>query len=235
MTNHSESTSVTPAQAVSLYKAILRHSEEAWQKWIELGHWIIARQVRAAEEAGSAKGPTYAAKLQKAMGKFFPIYRKLSDNGTMTNLMKCLANYDAIVAFRDSLEEDHRPSHPQRMWKAYEDQQLSGDIDIIGDMDAEGEEGETEPKESKPRKKSQNRERELLAEIELLREKLDEHAMTIDAKMNAERMFRRCVELVGHGPRAAKLAISTGTELVAIGERISDESDGWEEQAPAPH
>ena len=73
-----------------------------------------------------------------------------------------------------------------------------------------------------------NREKELLAEIERLREQLDEQAMTIHDEVNAERICRRLVEVVNHGRGAAELAIRTAEKLLAIGHKVVDEGAEWD-------
>jgi hypothetical protein len=180
----------------------------------------------AAVKANATRGTTYAHYLKKALGQFHETYQKLSGNGTATALARCLDNLDAVTAFRNRMpEEDSRPNHPQRVWEAYE-KSLRSTIDF-GDED----EDSSDEDEDKPARRrvgrSHNTEKELLAEIEALREKISEYEMSIYPNMNAQRIWRRIVEILGHNERAGELAVKTGEELVALGKRITGDQLEW--------
>jgi hypothetical protein len=230
MAENSESRSVTPAQAVSLYKSILRHGDEAWRKWAELGTWIGERTAMAAVKAHATRGTIYARHLAKALGQFHPIYKTLSDNGTISFLMRCMTNLDTVNAFRNRLPEDDRPSHPRRLWEAYE-ASLRSTIEFGDDEEEDADETETRPARAHVGR-SHNTEKELLAEIEALRERLSEYEMSIYPDMNAERIWRRIVEILGHNARAGELAARTGEALVALGKRITESQLEWDAGGP---
>jgi hypothetical protein len=229
MTDPTESRSVTPSQAVALYRSILKHGEESWLKWIELGRWIKERTALAAVKANATRGTTYAHYLKKALGQFYETYQKLSGNGTATALARCLDNLDAVTAFRNRTpDEDSRPNHPQRVWEAYE-KSLRSTIDFGGDDDESEEEDEDEDKPARRRVgRSHNTEKELLAEIEALKERLSAFEMSIYPDINAERIWRRIVEILGHNARAGELAVKTGTALVGLGGRIVEAELEWD-------
>ena len=112
---------LTPSAALRLY-ASMQPGEAAWRKWTtRLGPWIIERTEAAQRQAWPAKrGPNYAAALEEQFRSFYPIFKKLSDNGTISFLRHCLEKLDAINAFREGLPEGHRPSHPRTVWKAWQ-------------------------------------------------------------------------------------------------------------------
>ena len=126
MTDSSGNAVMTPTQAVRTYERIGKHGDEVWQKWIELGYFIAERSNVAMAKAGARRGTIYAEKLQKALGAFYPIYQKLSNNGTLTNLAKCMKKLDEVEAFRNRLKASESatepPSHPQRMWAMFEEE-----------------------------------------------------------------------------------------------------------------
>lgn len=225
MTNNTEPQYMTPGQAVSAYKAILKSGDTAWAKWVELGHFVVERTKIAAAKAGATRGTTYATHLQKALGQFLPIYQKLGGNGTLTYLMKCIAKLDEVEAFRNRLKGSESatepPSHPQRLWMAFEASQMSS-ITFEDDGEPEPEE---KAKDVKHGKAGHNREKDLLAEITALREqiaRMDEmYAITNDATNDAGRIWRRLVDAVGHD-RAIVLGGEIVTKLHATIRRLTD-------------
>lgn len=237
--DNSERRDVTPAEALKLYNSIIRHEkaaaehrEQAWRKYIELGRWILERRKRASAQAdGTTRGSIYAAALQKLLGKFQPTYKQLSDHGTLTYLMYCVDNFEAVNAFRNEMPEEDRPSHPQRVWEAYQlgsapPMEFSGDEESADEDDPEADEREAEGKRRQPKSKAKSDRRKLIAEIEVLKEKLEEWDMTTDPQINAERIWRRLVSILGdrHAPQAARL---TADELGALAERMSARE--WED------
>lgn len=223
-----ETKAVTPGQAVKLYESIITAGEESWHKWVRLGTWVKERRAIAVSKAHGTRGPTYAAQLEKAMGAFHPVFKRLSDNGTISYIDKCLAQLELVTAFRNRISEDQRPSTPSGVWREFE-ASLSSTTDF---QSAEDEVAEEDAKEKGGKRKAHgkeghNREKALMAEIELLREKLDEQRLSIYPDANAERIWRNLVEVLGHGRETGELAIKTAEKLLAIGRRITD--DGADE------
>lgn len=233
MSQTNGSPAVTPGQAVGIYNAILKHGDEAWEGWIKLGHFIIERTAIAAAKSGATRGTTYAAALQKTLGAttFYPIYQKLSGNGTLTNLGKCMAKLDEVTMFRNRLKDagQEPPSHPQRMWAAFEESQRSSIA-----FEDEGGEDDDDGEEKAPRRHGRaghNREKELLAEIAALREEIarlhEQYEMTGDIPNDAQRLWRRICEKIGHGESAAKWAVLIGVELDKIGRNVIAQEAEW--------
>ena len=76
--------------------------------------------------------------------------------------------------------------------------------------------------------RTHNTEKALLAEIEALKERIDSYEMSIFPEMNADRIWRRIVDIVGHNPGAGELAIKTGERLAAIGKGIIGDIKEWD-------
>ena len=199
---------MTPGQAVKTYEAIGKIGDEAWRKWVDLGYFVLERTTAAATKARGTRGPTYSAHLEKQLGKFAPIYRKLSNNGTLTSLVKCMGKLDEVNAFRERTRKSENasepPSHPQRLWAAYE-ASLSSTIDFQDDAaesDADAEDAEETAKAEGRRGKGHNREKDLLAQITALTEEIarikEMYEITGDPDSDAQRTWRRLVEAVGH-------------------------------------
>ena len=137
---------MTPGQAVWLYKSILMHGEELWRKWIELGRWVHERRILAAAKARGTRGPIYAAQLKRLLGQFHSTFQKLSNNGTLSALSRCIDSLEMVEAFRNRLGEDNRPNHPQRVWRAYAASLRSSidfapaEAEVAAAADAEGDE-----------------------------------------------------------------------------------------------
>lgn len=224
-----EPRAVTPAQALKIYERIIRRGEAAWQDWLTLGNWIgERREIARAKANGATKGSNYTHHLERQFGTFYPTLQKLNGNGTVTALDKCIAQIEAVTAWRNRMDESMRPSHPQRVWKAFEESQRSTiAFEDEGENDESDDEKEERAQREGRRGKGHNTEKELLAEIEALRERLDGYTMTGDPDINADRIWRRITEVVGHGPAAAKLAQATGSVLMGIGTAILDDESEW--------
>ncbi len=234
MTEDKERQPVTPAKALSLYKGIIKKGEATWQDWLDIGRFVFERQARAAARAHATRGTVYAGYLEKFMGVFYPTYKKLSDNGTVHYLGHCLVNLEVIESFRNGIDESKRPNHPQRVWKKFSEKlQASMGIDFQSAEAEIAEEEEDEDKDERTPRKAHaktghNQEKALLHRIAFLEERLDEQVMTADPDLNGERIWRRLVEVLGHGRSAGELAMRTAERLLEIGRKIVGDADEWD-------
>lgn len=229
MANTNGNTGMSPGEAVRAYNAIGKLGDASWAKWVDLGNFIIDRTTIAQGKAGATRGTTYAHHLQRQLGQFTPIYQKLSNNGTLTSLGKCMANLEAVDAFRERTRQSdgatEPPSHPQRLWAAYQ-ASLTSTIDFQDeDEDADEENG----KPRKPHAKAgHNREKELLAQIGALHEEIarlkEMYEVTGDPDNDAGRIWRRLVDAVGHD-RAVGLGSKLVEKLAATLRRVTDRDD----------
>jgi hypothetical protein len=220
---------LTPSQAVAAYNRIGKRGDQAWQEWLRLGRWIDERRaVAIAKAGGTTRGPTYARHLQRQLGQFHPIFQKLSDGGHLSGLSKCLANLAAVEAWRARVPIEERQSSPRRVWEAF-DQSLHSTPEFVDeDPDADDDEDEDsdddKPARGGHRAFGHNREKELLAEVGKLQHLLEEHEMSIYPEINAQRIHRRMVEVVGH-EHVLEVLQATLVELQKIVARLAEDRE----------
>jgi hypothetical protein len=228
---------IRPAEAVKAYKVIegatvkiIAEKAKAWTGWTHvIGPFIQERTEKAKREAKGTRGPTYSAVVKKGMGQFYETYQKLSDNGTVSYLIKIMENLDAVDAWRYRIPEDERPTSPKRVWLAYEGSLLStpeykGDKEAKADTpDPEEDEEDDGDVKGDPRIKRKkppvNRDEEAARYIEELEEKVGKSRMTSDPEINATNIWFGLKDAVGY-EAAIQIARVTIDKLVALLDRI---------------
>ena len=239
-----------PSEAIALYNRIVKQTEEVWDNWVKLGTWIYERHQIASKKAGGGSTRALTPHLKKSLGSFYPIYQKLNDVGVIGALLKCIENLGAVTMWRETLPEGRRVSSPKRVWAGYQAALRAIDLDaqetaLISDPveekgseksgnendeddeddEDEDEDDEDDAGESKRRRSTgKERESELLAEIAALQEQYDETRMTIYPEINAQRIWRGLVNLVG-ADKAGPLMKATCEEGLAVSERVTEAID----------
>lgn len=232
------SRSIRPAEAVKAWQSIeksavkiVAEKAKAWHNWTKvIGPFILERRAKATAETGTTRGPTYAPALEKALGQFYPIYKRLSDNGSISRLLKVMDNLEAIEKWLAKQPADDRPSHPNRVWAAFEDAkkgkiisfkdeapaELLPDQEDEDDGDGDEDSGEDKPAKKRPRR---NKDAERERRVEELEEELGRYRLSTDPELNAERIWLALQAVVGPKP-AVDLARATAERLEALIDRV---------------
>jgi hypothetical protein len=229
--------SIRPSEAVKAYEGIekselrvVAEKTKAWGNWTRtIGPFVQERTEKAKREAKGTRGPTYSAVVKKEMGQFYPTYQKLSENGTISYLLKIMGELEAINLWRNRIPEDERPTSPRRIWEGYQ-ASIQSTIKIIDQPQAEAEEVEEveevdEEKKAKRAKRRANNDAENARYVEELEEKANRSRMTADPEMNAERIWLGLKDAVGY-ETAVPLARATIEKLAALLARVED-PDNW--------